>query len=161
MESYSVETQAKGVEGMGDVGTTRRSFVGKLLAGSLLTGFAATIAAIVAYLFPAQEVSSALGPQRVKVGRADDILPGEGRLVLVDEEPVWVIHLARGFVAMSGWCTHKGCVVKWEDQARLFRCPCHEGEFDERGNVVAGLPLRPLTRFHVGFVKGDLYVSRG
>jgi cytochrome b6-f complex iron-sulfur subunit len=156
-----VETDAKGIERMGYVGTTRRSFIGKLLAGSLLAGFAGAVAAIVAYLFPPEEVTSALGPQQVKVAKADEILPGEGRLVLVDEEPVWVVHLARGFLAMSAWCTHKGCVVKWDDQARVFRCPCHEGEFDERGNVVAGLPLRPLTRFHVGLVKGDLYVSPG
>ncbi len=146
---------------MEQVGTTRRSFVGKLLAGSVLAGLAAAVAAIVAYLFPPDEVSSALGPQRVRVGRADDILPGDGRLALVDEEPVWVVHLPKGFVAMSAWCTHKGCVVKWDDQAKLFLCPCHEGQFDERGNVVAGLPLRPLTHFHVGLVKGDLYVSRG
>ncbi len=146
---------------MGQVGTTRRSFVGKLLAGSMLAGLAGAVGAIVAYLFPPDEVSSALGPQRVRVGSADDILPGEGRLALVDEEPVWVIHLPKGFVAMSAWCTHKGCIVKWDDQAKLFLCPCHEGQFDERGNVVAGLPLRPLTRFHVGLVKGDVYVSRG
>ncbi len=146
---------------MEQVGTTRRSFVGKLLAGSVLAGLAAAVAAIVAYLFPPDEVSSALGPQRVRVGRADDILPGDGRLALVEEEPVWVVHLPKGFVAMSAWCTHKGCVVKWDDQAKLFLCPCHEGQFDERGNVVAGLPLRPLTHFHVGLVKGDLYVSRG
>ncbi len=145
---------------MGDEITSRRSFMSKLLAGTLLAGLGGTIASIVAYLFPPGEVSSALGPQRFKVGRADDILPGEGKLTLVDEEPVWVVHLARGFVAMSAWCTHKGCIIKWDDQGRLFRCPCHEGQFDERGNVVFGLPLRPLNRYRVGLVRGDLYVSR-
>ena len=141
-------------------GTTRRSFVSKLLLGSVLAGFAGAIAAIAAYLFPPSEVRSALGPRRVKIGSADDILPGEGKMALVDDEPVWVVHLARGFVAMSAWCTHKGCVIKWDGPGRLFRCPCHEGAFDERGNVVAGLPLRPLTRFQVGIVQGDVYVSR-
>ena len=62
---------------------------------------------------------------------------------------------------MSAWCTHKGCIVKWDDQQRLFNCPCHEGRFDERGNVVSGLPLRPLTRFQSGSIRGELYVSRG
>ncbi len=141
-------------------GTTRRSFVSRLLAGSMLAGFAGVIASIAAYLFPPDEVSSALGPRRVKIGNADDIIPGEGKLVLVNDEPVWVVHLARGFVAMSAWCTHKGCVIKWDGPGRLFRCPCHEGAFDERGNVVAGLPLRPLTRFQVGIVQGEVYVSR-
>jgi cytochrome b6-f complex iron-sulfur subunit len=71
-----------------------------------------------------------------------------------------VVRLASGFVAMSAWCTHKGCVIKWDAPRRVFNCPCHEGRFDERGNVVAGLPLRPLTRFRVGLVGSDVYVSR-
>jgi cytochrome b6-f complex iron-sulfur subunit len=140
--------------------TTRRSFLSRLLAGTLLAGGAAVLASIVAYLFPREEVSAALGPQRAKVGKADDILLGEGKLTLVDEEPVWIVRSTRGFVAMSAWCTHRGCVVKWDEQERLFRCPCHEGRFDERGNVVAGLPLRSLTRFRVGLVGGELFVSR-
>lgn len=139
--------------------TTRRSFVSRLLAGTLLAGFAGSVAAALAYLFPPAEVNSDLGPQRVKVGRADDVLPGEGRLTLVNDEPVWVVHLPKGFVATSAWCTHKGCVVKWQPQRRLFVCPCHEGLFDERGNVVSGLPLRSLTRFDVGLVNGALYVA--
>jgi cytochrome b6-f complex iron-sulfur subunit len=140
---------------------TRRSFLSKLFAGTLLAWMGGAVGAVVAYLFPPSEVSSALGPQRVKVGRPDDILPGEGKLMLVDDEPVWVVRVGTGFVAMSAWCTHKGCVIKWDEQGQLFRCPCHEGQFDERGNVVSGLPLRALIRFRVGLVRGDLYVSRG
>jgi len=141
--------------------TTRRSFLSTVLGGTLVAGAAGVITSVLAYLFPPEEAQSALGPRRVKVGAADDLLPGEGRLTLVDEEPVWVVHQARGFVAMSAWCTHRGCVIKWDAQRRVFNCPCHEGQFDERGNVIAGLPLRPLTRFRVGQVRGDLYVSRG
>jgi len=120
----------------------------------------ATVAAVAAFLFPPGDARSALGPRRVRVGRADELLPGEAKLTLVDEEPVWVVHLAKGFVGMSAWCTHKGCTIKWDEQQRVFNCPCHEGRFDERGNVVSGLPLRPLTRFRVGLVGGDVYVSR-
>ena len=145
---------------MGGAGATRRSFVSKLFAGRVLTGLAGAVAALAAYLFPPEEASSALGPQRVKVGKADEIQPGEGKLALLDEEPVWVVRLPQGFVAMSAWCTHKGCVIKWDEPRRLFNCPCHEGQFDERGNVVSGLPLRPLAHFHVGLVRGDVYISR-
>jgi Rieske Fe-S protein len=145
---------------MGDDGSSRRSFLGKLLAGSLLAGLGGLVASVGAYLFPSEETNSALGPQRANVGKAADIPFGGGRLALVDDEPVWVVHLAKGFVAMSAWCTHRGCVVKWEQERRVFSCPCHEGLFDERGNVVSGLPLRPLNSFRVGQVNGDVYVSR-
>ena len=140
---------------------TRRSFLGRLLAGTVLAGAAGIVATIVAYLFPPEEASSALGPRRVKVAKPDEIPLGDGKLTLVDEEPVWVVRLTRGFVAMSALCTHRGCIVKWDRQGRLFRCPCHEGHFDEHGNVISGLPLRPLTPFKVGLLRGELFVFRG
>jgi len=141
-------------------GASRRSFLSNLMAGSLFMWLAGVVAAVAAYLFPPDEARSSLGPQRVRVGPTDEIRLGEGKLTLVEEEPVWVVHLTRGFVALSAWCTHQGCVIKWDGQKRLFQCPCHEGRFDESGNVVAGLPLRPLTRFRVGEVDGAVYVSR-
>lgn len=145
---------------MGAEATTRRSFLEKLFAGTLLAGAGAVIAAVVAYLFPREEVTSALGAERVKVGSAAELAPGRGRLVLVQDEPVWIVHGRDGFAGMSAWCTHKGCIVQWEGERRLFACPCHEGLFDEGGHVVSGLPRRPLARVHVGLVDGDLYVWR-
>jgi Rieske Fe-S protein len=43
-------------------------------------------------------------------------------------------------------CTHLGCPVKWVAPDRKFRCHCHGGVFDERGDVVAGPPPRALDR---------------
>jgi Rieske Fe-S protein len=141
-------------------GPSRRSFLSRLMAGTLFVWLAGACAAVAAYLFPPDAAQSSLGPRRVRVGAVDDILLGEGRLTLVDEEPVWVVRLAHGFVALSAWCTHQGCIVKWDGQKRSFDCPCHDGRFDDRGNVVAGLPLRSLTRFRVGVVDHEVYVSR-
>lgn len=139
---------------------TRRSFLGKLLAGTLLVGGGASLSSIFAYLFPPEGISSRLNPQLVKVGKAVDIPPGKGKLVLAGGEPVWIVHLVRGFVGISALCTHKGCIIRWEKERKVFSCPCHEGLFDEHGNVISGLPRRPLTLFRVGLVHDDLYVSR-
>jgi len=141
--------------------SNRRSFLGRLLAGSLLAGAMSVIGSIAAYLFAPDEVRSSLGPDRVKVGKDEDLPVGAGKLALFNDEPVWVVRSAQGFVAVSGLCTHKGCIVKWEDRSGLFLCPCHDGRFDERGNVVSGLPRRPLRRFHVALVGDDIYLSRG
>ena len=146
---------------MGEAKATRRSFLGKMMVGTMLTGSAAAVSVVAAYLFPPEEARSGLTPQSVKAGRAVDIAPGRGKLALVDGEPVWVLNSANGFAGMSALCTHKGCIVKWDEKRRVFSCPCHEGLFDERGNVIAGLPRRPLSRFRVGLVHGELYVSRG
>ncbi len=144
---------------MEEEGANRRSFLGKLLGGTLLVGAGGAIASILGYLFPPHGVSSRLGPQQVKVGKAADIPPGKGKLALVDGEPVWVVHLALGFEGLAATCTHKGCIIGWEEKRRVFSCPCHEGLFDAHGNVISGLPRRPLPHFRVGSIHGDIYVS--
>ena len=138
---------------------SRRSFLGRLLGGGLIVGALGVVSSVIAFLFPPDSVSSALGPQRTRVGKLSDISVGEGKLALVNDEPVWVVRLAQGMVAMSALCTHQGCIVKWQSDRRLFSCPCHQGLFDERGNVVSGFPQLPLPRFDVGVVGGEVYVS--
>ena len=146
---------------MGEEQPTRRSFLSKMMAGTLLVGGVTTVGVVSAYLMPPEESGSILTPQRVMVGKAADIAPGKARSAVVDGEPVWVLNSGSRFVALSALCSHKGCHVKWDDQRRVFTCPCHEGLFDERGNVIGGLPRRPLARFRVGLVNGELQVSRG
>jgi cytochrome b6-f complex iron-sulfur subunit len=143
---------------MEDESASRRSFLGKLLGGSLLVGMAAVIGSAIAYLFPSHDTGSRLGPQQVKVGKATDIPRGKGKLALVNEEPVWVVHLARGFEGYAATCTHKGCIIEWEEKRGVFTCPCHQGLFDAHGNVIAGLPRRPLPHFQVGSIQGDIFV---
>lgn len=144
---------------MGNGKATRRSFLAKLLGGTLVAGTAGLVSSIVAYLFAPERVSSALGPLRIRVGEASRIPVGDGRMTLIDDEPVWIVNLPRGFVGMSAVCPHKGCIVKWQASRRVFSCPCHDGVFDERGNVVSGLPLHPLSAFRVGVVGNDIYVT--
>ncbi len=137
---------------------SRRSFLGKLVGGSVLVGAGSLLAAAAAYLVPPAAVRSALGGSRIRVGDAEEIPLGQGRLVLVHDDPVWIVHLARGFAAISALCTHKGCVVRWDDVSRVFHCPCHEGLFDEEGNVLAGLPRSPLPRYQVALAAGEVFV---
>ncbi len=141
--------------------TSRRTFLDWLFRGTLFAGAAGFVSAVVGYLMPTESALSSLGPQRLKVGRVDDFAPGEGKLALLDEHPVWVLNLPTGFTGLSALCTHRGCTLRWESGRRLLLCPCHEGQFDERGNVVAGLPRRPLPHVRVGVVAGEVYVSQG
>lgn len=46
--------------------------------------------------------------------------------------------------AFSLICTHFGCVVQWQPGERRFYCPCHEGFYDEFGEVLSGPPPVPL-----------------
>jgi menaquinol-cytochrome c reductase iron-sulfur subunit len=60
------------------------------------------------------------------------------------------------FIAFALNCTHLGCPVRWEAEARLFMCPCHGGVYYEDGAVAAGPPPLPLQRFKVRIRNGQV-----
>jgi len=62
------------------------------------------------------------------------------------------------FVAYSANCSHLGCPVRWEAQARLFMCPCHGGVYYQNGSVAAGPPPRGLTRYPVRTQNGQVEI---
>jgi cytochrome b6-f complex iron-sulfur subunit len=144
-----------------EVDSERRTFLSRLLTGSLAIGFLSALGAILAYLFPPERREFNPGRMRLKVGRADEFAVGEGKQVLFHGRPVWVIRLKGGFVALSAVCTHQGCIVTWDEKRALLRCPCHGGLFDTDGNVVAGLPRRPLPHLRVEVLGGEVFISEG
>jgi Rieske Fe-S protein len=52
----------------------------------------------------------------------------------------------RDVKAFSATCTHLGCQVRWDADAKKFNCPCHGGVYDAEGEVVEGPPPRSLDR---------------
>jgi Rieske Fe-S protein len=52
---------------------------------------------------------------------------------------------AKQVTVLSATCTHLGCQVLWDGEAKKFRCPCHGGAYDASGHVLEGPPPRPLT----------------
>jgi len=58
---------------------------------------------------------------------------------------------ANGVYAMSGVCTHAGCLMG--DTARTIEaglsCPCHGSAFDGDGNVTRGPAAAPLQHYQV------------
>jgi ubiquinol-cytochrome c reductase iron-sulfur subunit len=45
---------------------------------------------------------------------------------------------------MIGLCTHLGCIPSYKEEAKMFKCACHGGEFDTCGKETFGPPPRPL-----------------
>jgi cytochrome b6-f complex iron-sulfur subunit len=62
---------------------------------------------------------------------------------------VMVLRTPESLRAFSLVCTHLGCLVEWQKDKKEFYCPCHDGRFDEFGDVLAGPPPIPLEQFPV------------
>ncbi len=67
----------------------------------------------------------------------------------------------RDYVALSNICTHLGCRVRWVTERNQYICPCHNGQFDKQGLVVAGPPPRPLDRYQVRVEGDQLFIKVG
>ena len=48
--------------------------------------------------------------------------------------------------AIDSTFTHLGCLVAWDRQAQVFKCPCHGGVYDRTGAVKDGPPPMPLVK---------------
>lgn len=72
----------------------------------------------------------------------------------------FVRHSNDGFSALSGVCTHMGCILQWNDGARTFDCPCHGGRFAEDGNTASASPIayRPLPSLKTKVEDGQVWV---
>ena len=57
-------------------------------------------------------------------------------------------------------CAHLGCPVRWFSQSQLFMCPCHGGVYYSDGNVAAGPPPKPLFRYDVRVVNGEVQMKQ-
>ena len=130
----------------------------------VLVAFVNTIVGLLGAGFAALLGVFALGPAAaqangrwVRAGTTDDLKPDVPvpRVVSVPRVDGWYRARARETVfivwdgdksirALSATCTHLGCQVVWNAEAKRFNCPCHGGTYDASGRVLAGPPPRPL-----------------
>jgi Rieske Fe-S protein len=96
----------------------------------------------------------------VSVAQADAIPVGGVMRFNTDYIVGFVRHTGAGFSALSGVCTHMGCILQWNGGARTFDCPCHGGRFTENGDTATNSPVayRPLPTLQTKVEKGQVWV---
>lgn len=121
----------------------------------IFTGFAGIAAAwagtlVQSILFPPAQPASAK-PVQIALS---DLSVGASKTVTYAGAPARVTRSQDGVLALSLICTHLGCTVQWDEANQEFQCPCHDGKFDQFGDVISGPPPLPLERLSVK-VQGD------
>jgi Rieske Fe-S protein len=83
----------------------------------------------------------------VAVAAVHDIPLGGVKRFATEAIVGYLRHTPSGFAALSGVCTHMGCLLNWNGTARTFDCPCHGGRFAEDGSAAPSSPVwyRPLA----------------
>jgi cytochrome b6-f complex iron-sulfur subunit len=137
----------------------RRGFLKYLLSGGL-AGFAAiTIYPILSFLNPPKQTEVEV--TSVVVGKADDMKPGDSKIIRFGNKPVIIIRMDdNNFRALSATCTHLDCTVQYKKDEKIIWCACHNGKYDLFGRNVSGPPPRPLEQYSVVIKKDDLIVSK-
>lgn len=93
-------------------------------------------------------------PVTIRLARAD------GYSQVIERRTVFLVKTGEADVtALDSTCTHLGCRVSWDSEAKLLRCPCHGGVYDTTGAVKAGPPPAPLTRLMTRVEDGQVQVQ--
>ena len=97
--------------------------------------------------------------------------PGFSRVVLeYEKKDGWLTASARSLayvkrvkedevIAISATCSHLGCIVTWDDEQKIFKCPCHDGRYDAEGRVISGPPPKPLRRHNTKIEDGRILLA--
>jgi cytochrome b6-f complex iron-sulfur subunit len=116
---------------------TRRTTL-KLAAGG---------AALLAVGAACQTDSTAPKVDEVRIEPAE--LPPDGNPFHSEDGRFFLFQNEREPIALYARCTHRSCLIGWQDEDGEFRCPCHGSRFDRSGAVLAGPAERPLERMAV------------
>ena len=100
-------------------------------------------------------------PEYVRVARADEIAPGEKKIVEVDGIEIVVVNLDGKFYAIEDVCTHDGGPLgEGQLDGCQIVCPRHGAHFDVRTGAALTMPaVEGVPTYEVKVENGDLLVE--
>ena len=99
----------------------------------------------------------------VKVAKADEINPGQARLIDVKGKQIAVFNINGDFFAIDNMCTHEeASLAEGEISGHEVTCPLHGAKFDVRTGEVLGPPAYDdVACYAVRVVGTDVEVDLG
>lgn len=119
---------------------TRRQFI---QMGALAIGAAWVGTWVQSRLFPPETTTQEAKPVSFPLS---ELPVGATKAIAYAGQPVIVLRTPESIRAFSLICTHLGCTVEWQPGEESFYCPCHDGRFDQFGEVTGGPPPVPLEQ---------------
>lgn len=72
---------------------------------------------------------------------------GEGKIIEKGGHKVAASRSTDGELNLhSAFCTHMACVVHWNNAEKTWDCPCHGSRFNQKGGVLEGPAMHPLSK---------------
>ncbi len=138
----------------------RRSLVGWLLGGGLVTSISSFIYPAVKFIMPPNVPEAAVN--EVVAGKVQMLKPYSGAIVRFGNKPVLLVRLSETeWKALSAVCTHLNCTVQYQEKTHQIWCACHNGFYDVNGKVVSGPPPKPLDEYAVRVRGDEVVITRG
>ena len=98
--------------------------------------------------------------REVLVGTADELAPGQRKLVFVDGRSIVLFNIEGQMHAIDNSCPHNGAsLASGTLEGCMLRCPAHGLRFDVRSGCMPGAGGLKLTTFPVRTVEGKLLVN--
>jgi cytochrome b6-f complex iron-sulfur subunit len=138
----------------------RRSLVGWLLGGGLVTSISSFIYPAIKFMMPPNVPEAAVN--EVVAGKVQMLKPDSGAIVRFGNKPVLLVRLSETeWKALSAVCTHLNCTVQYQEKTHQIWCACHNGFYDLNGKVVSGPPPKPLDEYAVRVRGDEVVITRG
>ncbi len=146
-----------------DIEREKRSFL-SFLIGLFSIGFiGGTGKVLFQYIWPPKKLTGLEGEGGTKVLNIplSEIEVNSSKKIRFAGGTYIVIRTEKGVFALSAVCTHLGCLVNWDPDAREIICPCHAARFDLNGNVIGGPAPKPLQQIRATIVNGNIEIKEG
>lgn len=96
-------------------------------------------------------------PNKVPVALANELLPGQRKLVFIDGRSIVLFNIDGAFHAIDNSCPHNGAsLASGRLEGSVLQCPAHGLRFDLAKHCQPGTGSLCLRRFQVEEIDGKL-----